>query len=122
MGTDTPEYILQSCNKIGYRVQNEGVRLQARNDSFNCGPLVINTLLKYALGLKIRPTRNLLRYANTLRTNDQAILKEYNIHTPEALIAFYSEHIHHLIMNDDWKETPKILFENLWKKREDTFV
>ena len=121
-GTDTPDYIVRCCREIGYHVINNRIRIQAPNDSFNCGPLVINTLMKFALDIKIRTTRNLLQYANTWRKNDQALLKEFGIHTPEELSAFYSEQIHNMVMNDA-DSVSENRSQDLFKKtRHDMFV
>lgn len=129
-GSDTPGYITQCCRNIGYVVLNENIRLQAANDSYNCGPLVIDTLIKFATNLKIRPSRNLLAYADKLREKDQAILNSFGIHTPEDLILFYSTQIHNLVMNDALQHhtvidivsnTPRIVLRNLLSKAYDTF-
>ena len=131
LGSDTPNYITQCCRNIGYDVRNEKVRLQAANDSYNCGPLVIDTLIKFSTNSKIRPSRNLLVYANKLREKDQEILNSFGIHTPEELIFFYSKEIHNLVMNDALPQqtvidvvskSPKILFQRLLNKSYDTFI
>ena len=53
-GTETPDYIIKSCQKIGYTIVNKKIRLQATRDNYNCGPLTIYTLCQFAQKKKIK--------------------------------------------------------------------